>query len=227
MRITKRAVAASTAGAVAAGGLGLVLLGAPVASAATTDSSTSSSTGIGDRLQAIADALSGLVSDGTITQEQADAVAETLGSSDALRGPGGPGGHGGGGRALDLDAAAEAVGLSADELRTALQADGATLASVAADEGVEEQTLVDALVAAGEERLQQAVTDGRLTQEQADERIAELPEQVAAAIDAEFRGGPGGGRGGGRPGTGDDTATGGSTTSGSTTSGSTSSGTAV
>ncbi|WP_432487463.1 hypothetical protein [Kineococcus sp. SYSU DK018] len=211
MRITKRAVAAGTAGAVAAGGIGLVLLGAPIASAATTDSSTSSSTGVGDRLQAVKDALSGLVGDGTITQAQADAVAGTLNSSDALRGHGGRGGSGGG-RALDLDAAAEAVGMSADELRTALRADGATLASVAADEGVEEQVLVDALVAAGTERLQQAVTDGRLTREQADERIAELPDEVAAAVDGEFRGG----RGGGRPGTGDDTATSDSATSSGT-----------
>ncbi|WP_432492324.1 hypothetical protein [Kineococcus auxinigenes] len=217
-------MAAGTAGVVAASGLGLVLIGAPLASAATTGTSATSGSGVADRLQSIKDALAGLVGDGTITQEQADTVAETLNSSDALRGGGGHGGFGGG-RALDLDAAAEALSLSTDELRTALQADGATLASVAADQGVEEQVLVDALVAAGEDRVQQGVTDGRLTQEQADERIAELPERVAATIDREFGAGPGGGRGGGpRDGSADGSDVSGSSSSGSDSSGSATSG---
>ncbi|NAZ77848.1 hypothetical protein GTQ99_20900 [Kineococcus sp. T13] len=200
VKITKRTVAAGAVGAVAASGLGLVLLGAPLASAAETGTGTSTTTG--GRLQAIRDALAGLVGDGTLTQEQADTVASTLDSSDALRG--GPGGHGGG-RGVDLDAAAEAVGLSAEELRTALQADGATLASVAAEQGVAEQELVDALVADATERLAQAVADGRLTQEQADERTADLPARTAELVDRELPGGPGGpgGRGGGpRGGTG-------------------------
>ncbi|NAZ86478.1 hypothetical protein [Kineococcus indalonis] len=203
MRITKRVVAAGTVGAVAAGGLGLVLLGAPIASAAEGTTGTSSSTGAGERLQRLKDALAGLVTDGTLTQEQADEVATTLDSSEALRG--GPGG-GRGGRVVDLTAAAEAIGVTEDELRTALQADGATLAGVAAEHDVERQALVDALVAAGEERLARAVTDGRLTREQADARSAELPDAVAAAVDRELRaGGPGGRRGG--PGTDDGTDT--------------------
>ena len=197
MRITKRVVAAGTAGAVAAGGLGLVLLGAPLASAAeSTTGSSSGGTGAGDRLQRLADALAGLVTDGTLTQEQADRVATTLDASDALRG--GPGGGPGGGRVVDLAAAAEAIGVTEDELRTALRAEGATPASVAAEHDVDRQVLVDALVAAGEERLAQAVTDGRLTQEEADERAADLPEAVATAVDQEFRGG--GRRGGPRSG---------------------------
>ncbi|NIZ92273.1 hypothetical protein [Kineococcus rubinsiae] len=194
MKINKRNIAAGTIGAVAASGLGLVMLGAPLASAATstTDGSSSTATtatGVSGRLQAITDALKGLVTDGTLTQQQADTVASTLGSSDALRG------GRGGGRGLDLDAAATAIGISADDLRTALQADGATPATVAAAHDVDEQTLVDALVAAGKTRAQQAVTDGRLTQAQADQRIADLPARVATAVDAEFTGGHGGSRG--------------------------------
>ena len=198
MKITKRTVAAGTIGAVAASGLGLVLLGAPSALAATTDSSdTSSSTSTdasaGSRLQAIKDALAGLVSGGTLTQAQADEVATTLDSSDALRG-GGRGGHGGGpgGRLVSLDTAATTIGISTDDLRTALQADGATLASVAADHDVTEQTLVDALVAAAKTHLAEEVTEGDLTQAQADERIAALPETVTAAVEREFTGGRGG-----------------------------------
>ena len=184
MRITKRVAAAGAAGLITASGLGLVVLGTSpaVAATATAESGTTS------RLQAIKDALAGLVSDGSITQAQADEVAGALDSSDALRGHGGRGGFG---RGLDLDAAATALGMSAEDLRTALQADGATLASVAEEEGVEEQVLVDALVAAGEERLEQAVTDGRLTRAEADERIADLPDRVAGLVDQEVGAGRG------------------------------------
>ncbi|WP_345712980.1 hypothetical protein, partial [Kineococcus glutinatus] len=205
MKITKKVVAAGTAGLISVGGLGLIALGAQTAAAATS----STESGATSRLQAIKDALAGLVTDGSITQEQADEVATTLESSDALRG--GRGGHGGGfgGKGFGLDAAATALGMSAEDLRTALQADGATLASIAEDEGVDEQTVIDALVAAATERLNQAVTDGRLTQEQADERIAELPEQVKEQVESEFRGGAGRGAG---PHGGDAPATDGGTT---------------
>ena len=202
VKISKRTVAAGTVGAVAAGGLGLVLLSAPLASAATTDGSgtgSGTSTTATSRLQAIQDALAGLVSGGTLTQAQADEVATTLDSSDALRGGGRGGGHGGGhggGRLVDLDTAATTIGISTDDLRTALQADGATLATVAADHDVTEQTLVDALVAAAETHLAGEVSEGDLTQAQADTRIAALPDEVAAAVEREFTGGRGG-RGGG------------------------------
>ncbi|HEX2575602.1 MAG TPA: hypothetical protein VHK88_04585 [Aquihabitans sp.] len=93
-------------------------------------------------------------------------------------------GLGRGGKGIDLDVAAETLGLTVDELRTELEA-GKTLAQVAEAEGVERQVLVDALVAAGEARL--------------DEARATLPERVAELADrtlpAGGRGGPGGGHG--------------------------------
>ena len=62
------------------------------------------------------------------------------------RGPGGPGrGHFGAG----LDAAAEAIGIESEELRTALR-DGSTIAEVAEANGVDVQTVIDALVADAE-----------------------------------------------------------------------------
>ncbi len=196
MRITKKLAAAGVAGVLGVTGIAVL---APVASATTSEES------VGGRLAALTEALAGLVTDGTLTQAQADEVASTLEESDLVRGHGGPGGWGGwgghGGRGgLDLDAAAEALGVTTEELRTALAVDGATLADVAAAEGVEVSTLVDALVASGTERLEQAVTDGRLTREEADERIAALPERVAALVERELRGG-GFGRGlrGGAP----------------------------
>lgn len=195
MNITKKLAAAGVAGVLSVTGLAVVA--APLASAATATEEGAQSTTIGDRLQAIRDALAGLVTDGTITQEQADQVATTLDESDALRGHGGHGGHHRGGGGLHLDAAAEVLGITTEELRTALSVEGTTLADVAAAEGMETATLVDALVAEGTERIDEAVTDGRITQEHADEGIAALPERVAALIDQEprFRRGPGHGHG--------------------------------
>jgi hypothetical protein len=199
MSMRRRIATAGVAGIL--GVTGLALVTAPLASAETT--TEDGATTVGTRLQAIKDALAGLVGDGSITQEQADEVATTLDGSDALRGPGGPGGpggHGGGGRALSLDAAAEALGMTADELRTALEADGTTLADVAEAQGVETSTLVDALVAAGTERITEKVTEGRLTQEEADAQIAALPERIAAMVQEEARfGRHGRGPGGVRP----------------------------
>jgi hypothetical protein len=203
MKIRKRIVAAGTAGLLGVTGWGLVTSVAPVASAATADGEQQP--GIGGRLQAIKDALAGLVTDGTITQEQADTVAETLDGADLLRGhgahggAGGPGGWGG----MSLDAAAEALGMTADELRTALEAEGTTLAEVAEAEGVEVSALVDALVKWATERIDEAVASGRLTQEQADERIAGLETRLTEMVQQELRRGGRGPRGA-APGTGAD-----------------------
>ena len=51
----------------------------------------------------------------------------------------------------------------------------------------------DALVAAASEHIDQAVADERLTQQEADEKKAELPERMAEIVNGEFRG-PGPGR---------------------------------
>ncbi len=76
--------------------------------------------------------------------------------------------------------AAEAIGLTAEELRAAREA-GQAIAQVAEAEGVDVQTVIDALVANGTERLEEA--------------IAELPDRMTELVDREGlpdRGGPGG-----------------------------------
>jgi hypothetical protein len=84
--------------------------------------------------------------------------------------------HGGGfGRELcgeaGLEAAAEALGMTADELSTQLWG-GKTLADLADDAGVELQAVRDAVEAVCEQAIrdaiEQAVTDGQLTREHAD-----------------------------------------------------------
>ncbi len=174
--------------AAATGALTLTGLGVATPALAATDDGRDTSS---SRVERITDALSGLVDDGSITQEQADEVAATLGEADL----GGPGGHG---RGPDLGVAAEALGMSEEDLRTALAADGATLARVAEDRGVAVDTLVQALVAAEQERIAEAVADGRLTQAEADERLADLEQRVTERVETGSRG-PGGPDGAGGP----------------------------
>ncbi len=181
-------VIAATAGA-------LTLSGLAVAAPALADAGRP-----GSAVERITNALSGLVSDGSITQEQADEVASTL-SEAGIGSRGGHSGHGPG-----LAAAATALDMTEDELRAALETEGTTLADVAEQEGVPVETLVDALVAAASERIATAVEEGRLTQEQADERLADLEERITERVNSEAplagpgpRGGGDGPRGGGGP----------------------------
>src|SRR6478752_1748379 len=107
------------------------------------------------------------------------------GSADQGSKPDGDRGFRGGG-GVDLEVAAKTLGLSTEELRTQLQ-DGKSLADIAKAQGVDKQKLIDALVAAGEKRL--------------DEAKAALPDRVAEAVDATHTPGEGGwGRGGHGPG---------------------------
>ena len=72
---------------------------------------------------------------------------------------------------VELEAAAKALGMTSDELTTALQA-GKTLEQAATDQGVDYQKVQDAVSAAHQEKMRtqikQAVTDGKITQAKAD-----------------------------------------------------------
>ena len=84
-------------------------------------------------------------------------------------------GHRGG---RSLGTVAEVLGLEADELRAQL-ADGATIADIAGDDV---DAVIDALVAEKTERIAQAVEDGRLTQEEADEKLADVEDRVTDKV---------------------------------------------
>lgn len=177
----KKLVVAATAGALTLTGLAVA-----VPAVAATDDTDGTSTSVVDRIK---DALSGLVDDGSITQEQADEVAGTLDEA-------GFGRHGGHGGWFGLETAAETLGMTEDELRTALDAEGATLASVAGEQGVAVEALVDALVTAKQERIARAVEEG-MPQEVADERLADLEQQVTEWVNSTSEDRPwGGGHGG-------------------------------
>ena len=179
-----------------AGGIGLTggLLIAP--GIATADNG---STSVSGRLNAIKGALKGLVSDGTLTQAQADKVATTLDDKLPKRGPGGPGGPGkagpfglggpqpfGGPHVHPGDVAA-AVGLTPQQLRTQLES-GKTLTEIAAAQGISKAELVDKLVKAAQADIAADVKAGRLTQAQADAISKDLEARISAKVD---RVGPG------------------------------------
>ncbi len=101
--------------------------------------------------------------------------------------------------AADLSAVAEALGLTADELKTQLK-EGKTIAGIAEDKGVEAQMLIDAQKAAIEKRVNEALQAGKLTQEQADKQLAAAGEQAERIVGGGFRHGGGErGHGSGKP----------------------------
>ncbi|MFZ4669292.1 MAG: hypothetical protein ACOYML_08335 [Microthrixaceae bacterium] len=149
----------------------------------------------------IGETLAPLVANGTITQAQADAVTQALVAAMPKGGPrgdhGGPGGEHG--RRPGLAAAAKALNVTEDELRTALQG-GKTLAQVAQEKGVDVQVVIDALVNEARTHFADEVKNGELTQEQADQRLAKVTERITDMVNnGGPKGGPGGERGG-RPG---------------------------
>jgi hypothetical protein len=203
----KTAAALLAAGLVTGGGAALFVPGVALAADSSTGSTATDRASA--RLTAIKDALKGLVSDGTITQSQADKVADTLAEADL----GGRGGHGrGAGGRVTPEATAKVIGITVDQLRAAQEA-GQTLAQIAEAHGVSKSNLIKGLVDAAKAQLAADVKAGTLTQAQADQVAAGLTERITERVDRAGRGfgrgGPGGsgGPGGRGPAGGGSTAT--------------------
>ncbi|MBB3112350.1 lambda repressor-like predicted transcriptional regulator [Paenibacillus phyllosphaerae] len=145
----------------------------------------------------------------TKEKEQFDANLDTLiNSEQPLKGDQGHGfgmGH-------QLSTIATALNLTEDELRTQLES-GTTIAAIAEAQGISTDTLISTLEAAITAQIDQAVTDGKLTEEQATAQKEKVAEQAEKLVSGEFAlkgGGMGhGGKGGPRA---DETSTTDSTT---------------
>ncbi len=85
------------------------------------------------------------------------------------------------------------LGMTPDQI-WAERVQGKTLADIAKDKGVDTQKLVDALVASQKTMLDQAVTDNRLTQAQADKWLKWYEQAAALQLTEPY--GPGFGFGG-------------------------------
>jgi ssDNA-specific exonuclease RecJ len=137
------------------------------------------------------------VQSGDLTQAQADErladlpqrVTDLVNRTGGLRhGPGRHGRHGRHGPGPGLAVAASAIGIGEDELRTALRS-GQSIAQVAQSRNVDVQKVIDAIVADARQRIAEKVQSGDLTQAQADERLADLPQRVTDLVNR--TGGPG------------------------------------
>jgi len=120
---------------------------------------------------------------GRLTEEQAEELKERIDSGDSPLLFGGLGGprHGHFHHAGTLDEAASYLGLEVAELREQLT-DGKTLAEIAKAEGKSVDGLVQAMVKSAKERLDEAVSDGRLTRDQADELAEDLEERTTDLV---------------------------------------------
>jgi hypothetical protein len=88
---------------------------------------------------------------------------------------------------------ADFLGISQDELTSELQADGATMATVADAHGKTRDELKAFLTDQLTQSTQQAVSDGRMSQDQADTMLQDLSARVDQMIDGTMRfqfGGP-------------------------------------
>jgi polyhydroxyalkanoate synthesis regulator phasin len=170
---------------IAAFAAAVVVLGAVVAGVTISTPSgasaqeTTEDPGSGIFVSPIQEALEELVASGTLNQAQVDAITDALesqiGGRDLERGHHGPG---------HLETVAEVLGMEVDDLKTALQ-DGQTIAEIAGDDV---DAVTDALIAEANERIDQAVADGRLTADEAAEKQAEVAEKVEAKVNGEAGG---------------------------------------
>jgi hypothetical protein len=84
-----------------------------------------------------------------------------------------------------LDTAATYLGLTAAQLRSELE-DGKTLAQIAKDHGKTAAGLVNELLDAAKERIDAAVTAGRLTRSDADSLLAGLKDRITNLVNGRF-----------------------------------------
>ncbi len=157
-----------------------------------------------DHVAKLREQLQALVDDGTITAEQADAVAAHLVANRPQRGPEGrrPDGRGGP-MAENADEFAQLLGLAdGAELRTELQS-GRTIAEIAQANGVDIETVKNYLRDEIKARLDQAVADGEIDQATADEKLANADEMIDNKINSTMPAHGPKGRRGQHPGDGD------------------------
>ena len=138
--------------------------------------------GIEGRGQQLASILAGLVTKGTITQAQADAITAAYNAAEAAEHADRPmGPRGGFGPFGDkLTVIASALGTDTNTVLTRLKA-GDSLATIA---GAKKDALITALVADETKKIDAAVTAGKLTSAQATEMKANLVAHVTAEVNA-------------------------------------------
>ena len=140
------------------------------------------SNGVEGRGQALASILTGLVTKGTITQDQANAITAAYNAAEAAEHANRPMGPRGGFGPLGdkLTVIASALGTDTTTVLNRLKA-GDSLATIA---GAKKDALIAALVADETKKIDAAVTAGTLTAAQATSLKANLVAHVTAEVNA-------------------------------------------
>jgi len=146
--------------------------------------------------KALEDRIDAAVAAGRLSKAQGDELKQRIESNGfplvvpPFFGHGHSGDHG----LHGLDAAASYLGLSESQLRSQLES-GKTLAQVAKAQGKSVDGLVAALKADLKQHLDRAVADGRLTQAQEDQILANADQRLTQLVNGTFPGPPPGGPG--------------------------------
>jgi flagellar hook-length control protein FliK len=137
--------------------------------------------------KALSNRVDAAVEAGQLTEAQGEELKERIADGEVPLVGVGPGfkHHGFGHRLADLDVAAEYLGITEEALKTSLR-DGSTLAEIAEEKGKSVDGLKDALVAAAKADLEEAVEDGRLTEAQEAEILADLPDRIDDLVNGEL-----------------------------------------
>ena len=151
----------------------LVAVIATTAIALTVSAASVASADAGKGKEKLGSLLSGLVSKGTITQSQADAITKALDDAKTA-----------GKAAMDKNRAAElavitsTLGITEEALKTRMKA-GDSLATIA---GVKKDALIAALVAFENKEITDAQTAGKITADQATKMKANLTVRVTERV---------------------------------------------
>jgi hypothetical protein len=137
--------------------------------------------------QALENRVDAAVAAGRITKAQGDEMKARIAAGEVPLVGIGPGGgvHRVGHHFANLDAAATYLGITEAQLKTSLS-DGSTLAEIAEEKGKSVDGLKAALVAGAKADLAQAVKDGRLTEAQQTEILADLSDRIDDLVNGEL-----------------------------------------
>jgi pantothenate kinase type III len=190
------------------GSFGAVALTCIVAGGAIASAQSSSTTSFMDRVaqlagvepqklkdsfkQATKEQVDARVQDGSITEEQAVKIKEKIESQNFENFRGLPPLDGRGGKGLmglkpQMDEVATYLGTTVEDLKTQMK-NGKTLLEIAKEKGKSEDDLKSFISQRFDEQLKQAVTDGKLTQSQADTIAENKDEMIQRMLDGK---GPG------------------------------------
>lgn len=191
MKMRKKVGALAVAAGLVGGGVGAAVLNSATAGAQSNGSTSTTApapTGPGAidpaaaRQARLATELQSLVDNGTITSAQRDAVVKTLAEAPGF---GRGGGHGpgmrGGMAGEDGDVVAKAIGIDSATLRSEMEA-GKTIAQVAQAHNVGVDAVVKALVDAESAEIDQRVTDGLMTADEAAQAKAGVTQRVTDLV---------------------------------------------